>query len=73
MNKISRFSLLSLLAVTGASFAQAGGEKTPAAAAVPRLADGHPDLSGVWWGGADVGARGSRPPGPPAAGAPRPV
>jgi hypothetical protein len=32
---------------------------TPAAAAaagpVPRLPDGHPDLSGVWWGGADVG------------------
>jgi len=29
----------------------------------PRLSDGHPDLSGVWWGGADVGAargRGAR-------------
>jgi hypothetical protein len=20
------------------------------------MADGHPDLTGVWWGGADVGA-----------------
>ena len=29
---------------------------------VPRMADGHPDLSGVWWGGADIGGRGSRPP-----------
>ena len=35
--------------------AQAGG-------AVPRMADGHPDLSGVWWGGGDVGAAGGRGP-----------
>jgi uncharacterized protein YdeI (BOF family) len=39
-------------------------DKKPAPA--PRLADGHPDLSGVWWGGADVGGRGfvggGRPP-----------
>ena len=36
--------------------AEAGG---PA----PRMADGHPDLSGVWWGGSDIGAargRGAR-------------
>jgi hypothetical protein len=32
--------------------------KKPAPA--PRMADGHPDLSGVWWGGADVGGRGFR-------------
>src|SRR5215510_14013565 len=24
----------------------------------PKMADGHPDLSGVWWTGGDVGGRG---------------
>ena len=72
MPKLSRFLPVGLLALAAAAFAQTG-DKAPAAAAVPRLADGHPDLSGVWWGGADVGARGSRPPGPPAAGAQRPA
>src|SRR5262245_59324712 len=41
----------------------------------PRMADGHPDLSGVWWTGGDVGGRGYnggrgrgvRTGGPPAA------
>jgi len=35
----------------------------PPAGPAPKLSDGHPDLSGVWWGGADVGAargRGAR-------------
>jgi hypothetical protein len=36
----------------------AGAKPGPA----PRLADGHPDLSGVWWGGADIGGRGPRQP-----------
>jgi hypothetical protein len=39
--------------------------KTPAAAngAAPRMPDGHPDLSGVWWRGADIGGRGFVLPG----------
>jgi hypothetical protein len=45
--------------------AQQGGQPGTAAAPpadtrpagpVPRMADGHPDLSGVWWGGSDIGA-----------------
>jgi hypothetical protein len=42
----------------------AAGQDEPAPAGpAPRMSDGHPDLSGVWWGGADVGAargRGAR-------------
>ena len=38
-------------------------ETSAPAGPAPRLADGHPDLSGVWWGGSDIGAargRGAR-------------
>ncbi len=34
------------------------GQSGVASSAVPRMPDGHPDLSGVWWRGADVGGRG---------------
>ena len=46
------------------------GAQTPTAAkagGVPRMADGHPDLSGVWWRGADVGGRPATPAGGAAA------
>jgi len=40
--------------------AQQGGPAvaTGAAEPAPRMADGRPDLSGVWWTGGDVGGRG---------------
>jgi hypothetical protein len=38
--------------------AQAAAPASSASPArVPRMADGHPDLSGVWWPGADIGGR----------------
>lgn len=65
LKRISISSLLFLLmAAAGAFAAQRGAApaatKAPAAAKpaakpAPRMADGHPDLSGVWWGGGDVG------------------
>ena len=49
--------------------------QTTAGGPVPRMPDGHPDLSGVWWGGSDIGgargrgarggARGARGTAPP--------
>ena len=43
---------------------------TPAAEPAPKLADGHPDLSGVWWTGGDVGGRGYNTSGRGRGGAP---
>jgi hypothetical protein len=69
MKRVSRTSaMVAAAALTLAWFASAtpgaqqrGGAATPPAAAAepaPRMADGHPDLSGVWWTGGDVGGRG---------------
>jgi hypothetical protein len=55
--------LASLAANPGA--AQEGGD-------LPRLANGKPDLSGVWWGGGDVGGPGFRGGGPRGGGPPPP-
>jgi hypothetical protein len=43
--------------------AQAPSAEAAAVKPAPRMADGHPDLSGVWWRGADIGGRPAGPPG----------
>jgi len=40
---------------------------------IPRMSDGKPDLSGVWWGGGDIGGPGFRPGGPRGANGERPT
>ena len=77
------------IAVIGFTPAAAQAPASPAATPgpVPRTADGHPDLSGVWWPGRDLqvrplgnplpagpaGPARGRGPAPAAAGAPRPT
>jgi hypothetical protein len=50
-------STLVSTAATAWLFAQSQPAAPAAPGPIPRLADGHPDLSGVWWRGADVGGR----------------
>ena len=56
----------------GPAVAQTSAE-TASPGAVPRMTDGHPDLSGVWWGGADVGGPGFGRGGGGGRGAPAPT
>ena len=54
------FAPIVFSAAAGRARAQAGGGAVPAkapAGQAPRLPDGHPDLSGVWWRGSDIGLR----------------
>jgi len=46
--------LIALLLLVALAVSLAAQQKT----SIPRLSDGHPDLSGVWWRGGDIGSRG---------------
>lgn len=61
------------LGATGWQAAAAQDAEAAPAGPTPRMADGRPDLSGVWWGGGDVGGPGFRPGPPRAEGAPPPT
>jgi len=56
---LAMFVLSGLSVAVDVTRAQDAGAGT-----IPRMADGHPDLSGVWWGGSDIGGRGFRLGGP---------
>lgn len=56
MAALSAFALLTAIANVAAAQDGSAANARPA----PRLADGHPDLSGVWWGGGDIGGPGFR-------------
>ena len=65
LNRVALVSIMTAAAALVLCFAPATvGNATrqegpaDADAQIPRLSDGRPDLSGVWWGGADVGGPG---------------
>jgi hypothetical protein len=51
-------SIVSIAAVSLFALAIPATLSAQAAEPAPKMADGHPDLSGVWWTGGDVGGRG---------------
>jgi hypothetical protein len=53
---VSRWSAVALCVFAPIAIAAAPEAAKAPAGPVPRMADGHPDLSGVWWGGGDVGS-----------------
>lgn len=59
-SRSATLGLLGLVACLIGAPVHAQDEASPKPGPVPRLADGRPDLSGVWWGGADIGGRGAR-------------
>jgi hypothetical protein len=67
-----------LVWATASQLAAQTSAGTASATSIPRMADGHPDLSGVWWQGADIGGRrpgaaGGRGGAPGGRGAARPL
>jgi hypothetical protein len=50
-----------LVAAPARVAAQSAPASKATQAGAPRTPDGHPDLSGVWWPGADIGARNASP------------
>src|SRR5580704_14922889 len=68
MNRLMVTAAIAITLVWYATPARLGAQSGGSQTRVPRLADGHPDLSGVWWRGADVGGRPAAPAGGAAGG-----